>query len=77
MQVPAPGATVGRIIGSVGVTIARLGVDVPNLGKVQILKVPSMPRSGDVWFVLDANNLQRACVAARDIENLIIAIVGS
>ena len=77
LQVPAAGATVGQIIGSGGATIARLGVDVPNLGKVQILKVPSMPRSGDVWFVLDANNLQRACVAARDIENLIIAIVGS
>ena len=77
VQVPAPGAAIGRIIGSGGAKIARLGGDIPNLGKVQIQKVPSAPRSGDVWFVLDANNFQRACVAARDIENLIIAIVGS
>ena len=58
-------------------THTTLGGDIPSLGKVQIQKVPSAPRSGDVWFVLDADNFQRACVASRDIEKLIIEIVGS
>ena len=31
-------------------------------------KIQNKPHSGDVWFVLDANHVRRACIAAHDID---------
>ena len=49
-----------------------LGRTVANLGNAAIQKIPNQPHSGDVWFVVDSDHLGRACIAAHEIENIII-----
>ena len=72
MQVPAPIAAVGNIIGPGGSMITRVMRSLANMGDIRgIQKIPKERHSGDVWFVLDAD-VHRACVAAHEIENLII-----
>ena len=72
LQVPAPSAAVGNIIGLGGSMITKIMRPLANMGNVHgIQKIPKERHSGDVWFVLDAD-VHRACVAAHEIENLII-----
>ena len=72
LQVPAPSAAVGKIIGPKGAVIKNLGRSVENLVTADMQKIPNEPRSGDVWFLVDARHPVRACLATWEIENIII-----
>ena len=79
LQVPAPAADVRHIVGVDGSQINFMGRPLPELGlgRANIQRFPALPYMGDVWFLVDADQFVRARMAARAIEEIIIARQGA
>ena len=79
LQVPAPAAAIRHIVGIDGSQIGLMSRPLPELGlgAANIQRFPARPYMGDVWFLVDAHEFVRARMAARAIEEIIIARQGA